>query len=90
MFKGEYVSSRKGTSKAGNDYYQVELLAGTLNGGYKVLQEFCTLSAYNDTLSLKPKQEVLVSVGVTDSGHITIDSIKDAKEVEEDEFSTEF
>lgn len=79
MFTGKFISRNSGTSqKSGNEYYQLELIATTVNGGAKVLQTFCTKEAYEGSLGLSPMQDCKIACGVTANGYLTVSAIKGA------------
>lgn len=77
MFNAKYISRNSGTSsKTGNQWYQLELIATTVDGGAKVLQQFCTATAFEGSMALRPMQNVKVACGVTNNGYLTINAIK--------------
>lgn len=79
MFNAKFISRNTGTSqKTGKEWWQLELIATTVNNGAKVLQTFCTKQAYDGSLSLEPMQDCKVACGVTENGYLTISAIKGA------------
>lgn len=79
MFTAKFISRNTGTSmKTGKDWYQLELIATTVDGGAKVLQQFCTRSAFEGSLGMKAMDECKVACGVTENGYLTICAIKGA------------
>lgn len=77
MFNAKFISRNSGTSqKSGKDYYQLELIATTVDGGAKVLQTFCTKQAFEGSLGLSPMQDCRVACGVTENGFLTVSAIK--------------
>lgn len=79
MFLAKFISRNSGiSSKTGNPYYQVELIASTLDNGAKVLKAFCSETAYESAAAFSPMDDVKVACGVTSSGHLTVAGIKGA------------
>lgn len=79
MFNAKFISRNSGTSqKSGKDYYQLELIATTVDGGAKVLQTFCTKQAFEGSLGLSPMADCKVACGVTENGFLTVSAIKGA------------
>lgn len=76
MFSAKFISVRDGVSKNGNRYFQIELIADTLDGGAKVVSTFCSESAFNNCQGFKPMQDVKVACGVNANGYITINAVK--------------
>lgn len=77
MFNGKFISCNKGvSSKSGKEWYQVELIAETVEGGNKVLQAFCTATAYNMCTGLKSMEDIRIICGVSPNGYLTINGIK--------------
>lgn len=77
MFNAKFISRNSGTSqKSGKDYYQLELIATTVDGGAKVLQTFCTKQAFEGSLGLSPMADCKVACGVTENGFLTVSAIK--------------
>lgn len=77
MFNAKFISRNSGTSsKSGKDYYQLELIATTVDGGAKVLQTFCTKQAFEGSLGLSPMSDCRVACGVTENGFLTVSAIK--------------
>lgn len=77
MFNGKFIGCNSIVSKKdGAEYYQLEVIATTVDGGAKVLQSFCTRQAYDSALGLTPMQDCKIACGVTNKGHITICGIK--------------
>lgn len=80
MFMAKFISRNSGvSSKTGNPWYQLELIATTVDNGAKVLQTFCTATAYNAAAEMQPMQPVRVACGVTDKGFLTVSAIKSEK-----------
>lgn len=79
MFSGKFISASKGTSKAGRDWFRVDLIAETVSGSNKVIQSFCTSTAYNSALAIQSMADVKVSCGVNDNGYITVNYIKEVE-----------
>lgn len=79
MFNAKFISRNKGTSaKSGKDWFQLELIASTVEGGAKVLKAFCTASAYENSMMLQPMQDCKAACGVTENGFLTISMLKGA------------
>jgi hypothetical protein len=77
MFNAKFVSRSSGTSsKTGREWYKVELIATTVDGGAKVLQEFCTRNAYEGAAELAAMQDCKVACGVTQTGYLTVCGIR--------------
>lgn len=77
MFNAKFISRNNGTSnKSGKEWYQLELIATTLEGGAKVLQTFATKNAFEGSMGLKPYQDCRVICGVNENGYLTIANIK--------------
>lgn len=77
MFNAKFISRNSGTSqKSGKDYFQLELIATTVDGGAKVLQTFCTKQAFEGSLGLTPMSDCKVACGVTENGYLTVSAIK--------------
>lgn len=80
MFMAKFISRNTGVSnKTGNPWYQLELIATTVDNGAKVLQTFCTAAAYNAAAEMQPMQSIRVACGVTDKGFLTVSAIKTEK-----------
>lgn len=78
MFGALYISRNCGTSaKSGKEWFQLELIADTVEGGKKVLQTFCTKSAYLSCEGIEEMAPVRVSCGVTSSGYLTVCNVKE-------------
>ena len=77
MFTAKFISRNSGTSsKTGRDWYQLELIATTVDGGAKVLQTFCTKQAFEGASGLTPMSDCKVACGVTENGYLTVSAIK--------------
>ena len=77
MFNAKFISCNSGVSaKTGKEWYQVELIAETVEGGNKVLQAFCTVNAYNNCVGVPSMSDIKVACGVTPGGYITVNAIK--------------
>ena len=77
MFNAKFISRNTGTSqKTGRDWYQLELIATTVDGGAKVLQTFCTKQAFEGAVGLAPMSDCKVACGVTENGYLTVSAIK--------------
>lgn len=77
MFNGKFISCDSVVSKKdGTEYYRVEVIATTIDGGARVLKSFCTRQAYDSALNLAPMQDCKVACGVDSKAHITICGIK--------------
>lgn len=77
MFNAKFISRNTGVSqKSGRDWYQLELIATTVDGGAKVLQTFCTKQAFEGAAGLAPMSECKVACGVTERGYLTISAVK--------------
>ena len=77
MFNAKFISRNSGTSsKTGREWYQLELIATTTDGGAKVLQSFCTKQAFDNAVGLAPMSDCRVACGVTENGYLTISAIK--------------
>ena len=77
MFNAKFVSRNTGISqKSGRDWYQLELIATTVDGGAKVLQTFCTKQAFDGAVGLAPMSDCKVACGVTANGFLTVAAIK--------------
>lgn len=80
MFIAKFISRNSGVSKnSGNPWYQLELIATTVDNGAKVLQTFCTANAYNAAAEMQYMQPVRVACGVTANGYLTVNAIKAEK-----------
>lgn len=78
MFGAIYISRNRGTSaKSGKDWFQLELIADTVDGGKKVLQTFCTESAYFSCDGIEEMATVRVGCGVSASGYLTVCNVKE-------------
>lgn len=77
MFNGKFISRNSGISKkSGKEYYKIEFIAATVDGGTKVLQSFCTKAAFDGAQGLAPMQDCKVLCGVTENGFLTICGVK--------------
>lgn len=77
MFNAKFISRNSGTSqKTGRDWYQLELIATTVDGGAKVLQTFCTKQAFESSLGLSAMSDCKVACGVTENGYLTVSAVK--------------
>lgn len=77
MFNAKFISCNSGlSSKTGKEWYQVEFIAETVEGGNKVVQAFCTANAYNNCVGIQSMSDIKVLCGVTPSGHITVNAVK--------------
>ena len=77
MFTAKFVSSSTFVSKkSGEPCYRIELIADTLGGETKILQEFCTANAYEQSKNLQSMQACKVGCAVSDNGFITIHGVK--------------
>lgn len=77
MFNAKFISRNSGISqKTGKEWWQLELIATTVDGGAKVLQTFCTQTAFNGSLELAPMADCKVACGVTANGYLTVSAIK--------------
>lgn len=77
MFNAKFISAVTGTSKnTGADWYRLDLVAQTNEGGNTNLTNFVSARVYRDALNFAPFEDVLVSVGVSSSGHFEIAGIK--------------
>lgn len=78
MFNAKYITSNKGVSaKTGREWYQVELIAETVEGGCKVVKAFCTANAYNNCVNIPAMSDIKVACGVTSNGYLTVNAIKE-------------
>lgn len=77
MFSAKFISRHCGiSSKTDLPYYQLELIATTLDNGAKVLKTFCTESAYESAAAFSPMEDIKVACGVNNTGHLTVACVK--------------
>lgn len=77
MFNAKFICCNSGvSSKTGKEWYQVELIAETVEGGNKVVQAFCTANAFNNCVGVPSMADIKVACGVTPGGYITVNAIK--------------
>lgn len=77
MYNAKFISAVTGTSKnTGADWYRLDLVAQTVDGGNTNQTNFVSSRVYRDALGLAPFDDVVISVGVSSSGHFEIAGIK--------------
>lgn len=77
MFSAKFVSAVSGKSKNnGADWYRVDLVAQTGEGGNVNLSNFVNARVYREALNFAPFEDVVVSVGVSSSGHFEVAGMK--------------
>lgn len=77
MFNAIFISTSSGvSSKTGREWAKIELIATTVNGGQKVIADFCTLQAHEHAKALQSMTPCKVACGVTENGFLTISDIR--------------
>lgn len=77
MFNAKFISRGSGvSSKSGKPWFRLELIADTVDGGSKVLQTFCTKSAFDGASALQSMADCRCACGVTEKGFLTVNAVK--------------
>lgn len=79
MFNAKFISRSSGVSENGKEWWNLELIATTADGGAKIMPykaSFCTKAAFEGSLGLAPMQDCKVACGVSQYGYLTITGIR--------------
>lgn len=77
MFNAKFIACVSGvSSRSGEPWFRLELIADTVSGGSKILQTFCTKSAFDSAKTLQSMADCRCACGVTEKGFLTINAVK--------------